>query len=104
MLVPTVRARAASDISPPSRSARANIASPQYSSVSTRVPSMSNSTASRSLRTYLHDRRVAGVVRLDGVPSTVGDRGGRGREALVTSAVGATRRGAAEAAAPARGG
>src|SRR6476661_5874790 len=45
MLEPTVACRAWADSRPPSRSARAKRAVPQCSSVSTRVPSMSNRTA-----------------------------------------------------------
>ena len=54
---------ASADIRPPSCPASSNSASPQYSSVSTRVPSMSNSTA-RS------PAAVAGVSRSSPLPAT----------------------------------
>ena len=69
MLVPTVCSRAAADSSPPSSCARADIASPQYCSVSTRVPSMSNSTACS---------RAAFAPLVSGVPIASTVRRGRG--------------------------
>src|SRR4051794_34417959 len=60
MLVPTVAARACGETLPPCRRASPGSAPPQTSSLSTRVPSMSNRTADSGLGTPPVSQPAAG--------------------------------------------